>query len=384
MTEGSYRRPRDGKRQLLSWLRILLLGFLFLSLSSYLLFNRLPLNVSEEKAASRSFILKITLTLENDSPYGRTWNLSETERSISLFMNDSRQTVYLLNVSHPLDAVRLDADGNPTGILSIPQPVIRNGENLTLWITYRIVIKPQPLPPIFINQSGTLDEISQELKRRYCGEDGPWQTSIKELRETALKIAGNETNVLSLVRRFIRWIENNVYYQPGEIPQYPIETLNAKAGDCDDQANLLIAFCRIVGIPAYLQIGFVYLPRREYTTTYWNGHVTMKLTRIGWHGWAMIYVPPWGWVPADLTYASGVTSDPLNAIKNAAITAYAVAECMNITVSDYIASSRSYRDFLVSNGFKIYEHDFLYEERPTEKKRTVRPPLLYVSNGMHG
>jgi transglutaminase-like putative cysteine protease len=382
MTKRLCGYPQGRKRQLLSWLRILLIGILLLSFSSYLLLSRPPLIVSEEKVTGRSFILKVTLTLENNSPEGRVWNLSETERTISLFMNNSRQTVYLLNVSYPVDGVRFDADGNPVAVLSLPKQVILNGENLTLQIAYRIVIKPHSLSPVSVNRSGTLDEISQELRMRYCVADGPWQTSIEELRETAFRIAGNETNVLSLVKRFIQWIKHNVYYESQGIPQYPIETLSVKAGDCDDQANLLIAFCRIVGIPAYLQIGFIYLPWRDSMITYWDGHMILRLTRIGWHGWAVIYVPPWGWIPVDLTYASGAASDPLNAIRNAAVTAYAVAQYANITESDYIALSRGYRDFLVSNGFRIYEHDSLYEEKPLERK-SYRLPRLYTSIRLH-
>ena len=277
-------------------------------------------------------------------------------------MNNSRQTVYVLNVSYPLSEVRKDEDENPVAYLSFPKSTISRGENLTYQIAYKIILKPHSLPSINENYSGTLDDVPGDLRSLYCRDAGPWQVTSEKLRELAFKIKGNETNVLSLLKKFIRWIKSNIRYETQDLPRYPLETLNVKAGDCDDQANLLITFCRIVGIPAYLQIGCVYLPGHDFNLTHWNGHWILRLTRIGWHGWAIVYIPPWGWLPVDLTFASEILSDPENAIKKAAIILYPTAQYANITESDYIAYSRRYREFLLSNGFQIYEHDVMFEE----------------------
>jgi len=379
VAEKKNRRSIRKKQYILSWFKIVLIGILLLSPSSYYLFSRYSSIFSENTWTNRSFILIITLTFENDSPQGKIWNLSEMEKTVGLFMNNSWQTVYLLNASYPIDDIQIDADGNPIASLSFPTSTIPSGENLTLQVAYKIVLKPRSLPAISVNQSGVLDEIPEELKKRYCRDNGPWQMSREEIRKLAYEIAGNETNVLLLLKKFILWIKKNLEYESQDLPRYPIETLSVKAGDCDDQANLLVAFCRTIGIPAYLQIGCVYLPQRDSESAHWNDHWMLKLTRIGWHGWAMVYVPPWGWVPVDLTFASGILADPINAIRNAAIIVRAVAQYANITETDYVASSRIYREFLLSNGFKIYEHDVLFEE--TEKHpgmKRLRPPGFYM------
>ena len=352
-----------------SWLKIALICLLLLGGSVYSLLHQYSVIFSESRPTSRSFILVITIRLENTSPQGKIWNLSEKERTIGLFMNNTWQTVYLLNSSCPLDEVRVDEDGNLIAILSTPISKIPCGENFTFQVAYRIIIESRRSPQIIEEQSGDLGDISKELKRRYCRSDGPWQVDDENLRRLAFEIAGNETNVLSILKRFINWIKCHIYYKSQDLPKYPTETLRDGVGDCDDQANLLITFCRIIGIPAYLQVGCIYLPRREIKADYWKGHWMIRLTRIGWHGWAIVYVPPWGWMPVDLTFAPGIFSDPLNAIRNAALIRQATIQYANITRSDYIASSRDYRRFIISNEFRIYEHDILLEEN-------IRPPRL--------
>ena len=378
MAEGLGRRSSNRRGFLFSWLKVILISALLLSFSSYYFLTKYSQVFLEKTSANRFFILTITSTLENDSPDGRIWNLSEEEKTIGLFVNNSRQTVYLLNASYPVGDVQLDADGNPTAHLSFPTPMISKGRNLTLQIVYKIILKPHPFPRIFINQSGSLSDINEDLKARYCRNIGPWRMDRNALRKLASQIVGNETNILLLLRDLIQWIKHNVHYETGDLPRYPNETLSGKAGDCDDQANLFIALCRALGIPAYLQMGCIYLPSYDLEASHWNGHWKLKLTRVGWHGWAMVYVPPWGWIPVDLTFAPGILSDPMNAIKKAAVIVYPVVQYANITETDYIASTRSYCEFLLSNGFKIYEEDVMSEIEVSPQEGTVRLPCLHV------
>jgi hypothetical protein len=97
-------------------------------------------------------------------------------------------------------------------------------------------------------------------------------------------------------------------------------------------------------------------------TSYWEGHVIAVQKRIGWHGWAMVYIPPWGWLPVDLTFVYGeLRSNPLNAIKDAAVTSQNTIQYMNISQTDYVASSQEARDFLINNSFYLYMEDEMIE-----------------------
>jgi len=63
--------------------------------------------------------------------------------------------------------------------------------------------------------------------------------------------------------------------------------------------------------------------------------------------------------------APGISTDPLNAIKNSAITLQETVQYLNITKTDYISSSVSLRNFLKKHGFCIYEYDEMGEESAT-------------------
>jgi transglutaminase-like putative cysteine protease len=341
--------------------------------------------VDKDKTKTRSFTIVFTVTYENSGIKGNEWSFTEDDRVIGLFMNSSWQTVYLMNASYPIAKFGTDADGNPIGYMSFPESELEYGENLTYEVAYRVVLKPHSVPEISEEDSKTLAGIPADLKNFYCRPEGPWLVTDPGLVDLQREISGNETNVLTIVKEFVTWIRDNVQYKTSDVPRYPNETLLGKAGDCDDQANLLVTLCRIVGIPAYLQAGCIYIPSRSSETSqYWNDGFIDTLTRIGWHGWAMVYVPPWGWLPVDLTYvsSSNLRANPLNAIYLSAIIAYPTVQYANITCTDYIAATRDERDFVVANGFRVLEHDTMDEELAEEGTTAMiirfRPRLVFL------
>jgi len=318
----------------------------------------------EGKKQDVSFVIQVTVTLSNSGNGTKTWNLTAEDRGINLFMNNTWQTVQLINSSFSLETVAVDDDGNPVAFLQFPRSELKPGENVSYTVKYRALSKPRSLPNISEDESKTLEEIPDDLKSRYGGEDGPWLINNQELQDLAHSLAENETNVLTIIKRFIVWIRDNIDYETHELlPYYPNETYAEGEGDCDDQANLFITLCRICGIPSFFQMGCIYLPIERSNGTFWEGHVTLVYERIGWHGWAVVYVPPWGWLPVDLTYVIGGLGDPLNAIKQAAVVAFQeVIQYVNVTKTDYVASYRETKDFLQNNDFYIYERNEMTRE----------------------
>ncbi|MFQ6074176.1 MAG: transglutaminase family protein [Candidatus Bathyarchaeia archaeon] len=327
------------------------------------------------------YYVKSTVTYSNrgDKP----WNFTEREedRAIGLFMNNSWQTVYLVTSTPPVETRENNTDGNPVAVLRFPD-TLNPGRNISYSVTYRVISKPRTLDNINETASKNLSAIPPEfLKEKYLGAEGPWLINDIELQNLAYNITGNESNVLTIVNSFISWIKTHITYpdpnQMHEVPQYPDETLREQEGDCDDQAILLVTLCRILRIPAFLQIGAIYTPHLPPTkASYWDNHVTAVQKRIGWHGWAIVYIPPWGWLPVDLTYTfKPIAKDPLNAIKNAAVTSQITIQYMNISQSDYVASSREARDFLMNNGFYVY-----MEDEMTKITRRKKPFVENVEN----
>lgn len=316
-----------------------------------------PLRVRSE-SSERKFTITSTVTYSNNNSETKFWNLTGEDYAISLFMNSSWQSVNLVEYSLPLTSVRLDSDGNLLGFLNLTQ--LNPGQSVNYTVKYDVVSKPRSLPTITEGESLVLANISDSLKDEYCKMEGPWLTDDPSLRALATSLADNETRVLSVVKNFVRWIADNVNYDPAaEVPKYPNETFSNRLGDCDDQAILLITLCRILGIPAYLQVGAIHDIFIDSSDTYWHGHVTSVLKQIGWHGWAIVYIPPWGWLPVDLTYVliDPNLTNPLNAIRGAAVTGQGVIQYMNFIHTDYVGTSRRLRDFIQNNGFYIYMVD---------------------------
>ncbi len=316
---------------------------------------------ADDDSAYRFFTLVSTVTYENRNSRGEVWVFADEDRVLGLFMNNSWQTVYLLNVSFPVERFEVDQDGNPTAYIDFPKSELEPHENLTYQVCYRIVLKPRALLQIFVNVSGSLADIPESLKALYCSS-GFWQSDVSLIRDLAQSIAGNDTNVLSILSDYILWITQNIEYGSLDVPRFPNETLLGGTGDCDDQANLLIGLCRAAGIPAYLQIGCIYIPGRSSTSNYWDGLWTSTLTDIGWHGWAVVYVPPWGWLPVDLTYSRGNSSDPLSHITSSAVITDPTVQYANVTVSDYVSESRRFKNVVVSGMRRIVTSDVLAEE----------------------
>lgn len=121
------------------------------------------------------------------------------------------------------------------------------------------------------------------------GERPPHIRFSTEIRQRVAEIVGTETNSLAKVRAIFRWINDNVRYHAEEeysvIPSFSAACLSRGKGDCGVQAMLFITMCRAAGVPARWQSG-------------WES----KRDRWNMHDWAEVYVPPWGWLPCDVSY----------------------------------------------------------------------------------
>jgi hypothetical protein len=299
------------------------------------------------------------------------YRLVDEDRMIHLFMNDSWQTVYLVATSYPVQNKTYDFDENKIAYLHGMPLYLHPNELIVVNATYHAQVQAKEKPQLDENLSGSLSEIPQELKRDYCQPIGPWQfnrTSWKYLSTIVNATAQNEDNVLRILYSFVEWIGKNVGSPSKERfrPFYPNETysqLNFEQGthgegDCDDQANLLITLCRIVGIPAYLQIGCLYLPTEQYASRKHSdleGHLSIEERHIGFHGWAMVYIPPWGWMPVDMTWGYDQSKGPSSAVTNSALMTVNAIAMLNIIRTDYVLEDEEWSKNLIDSNLYVAE-----------------------------
>ena len=318
------------------------------------------------------FVFRSTYTFENR---GETaYNITQADSTLSLFMDNRWQTVTTRNASHGILKETLDEDGNGLAVVDLPSE-ISAGETMIFSIEYVILSEDMPRPEIDPVEAGGVDEIPADLVEEYISqtETFGWNDDLESL---ALELTSEEGTVLGTVTHLIDWIMANITYVNFETPLYPYETLEDLQGDCDDQAILLISMLRSLGIPSLLQVGVVFSESIDSEKSSWEGHLSFRQDGVGWHGWAMVYVPPWGWVPVDLTLTAA--TDPLELIRQAPEYESSVVTAFNISRQPYIGDSRSSREQLLASDLYITISDVYIEELTNASW----PYFVYIGVGL--
>lgn len=280
---------------------------------------------------------------------------SETDWAVSLFQNNSWQTVRVIEANPPIERLLNDSDGNLYAVLAAPDS-LEGKTNLTITVVYEITSISYSGPGLDRNVAQNLSQIPRNLTSEYCASGGTWLTGDPKIREKAWELAGNSTKVLTIVEAFITWIRGNINYSSGDLPRYPNETLAERRGDCDDQSILLITMCRILGIPAYLQVGCVLREEIKADESVWSGHLRIQEDGVGWHGWSVVYIPPWGWLPVDMTWVTG-TSGLVPAIEHAGIYEDYIVLQLDVSDYDYVGEGRRFREEVINSTLYISLED---------------------------
>jgi hypothetical protein len=155
---------------------------------------------------------------------------------------------------------------------------------MTYTVTYHVTVYTH-IWSVGREASLGVDALPASLKERYLhsewdGADG-YKIDIASPAIVAAStgIVGNETNVYQVLRNVYDWMIANVRYSThptGGEPQSALETLQARSGDCDDQSILFCSLARAAGVPAWLQMGALYVSADDS----WGGH-----------GWLQAYIP---------------------------------------------------------------------------------------------
>jgi len=300
-----------------------------------------------------------TYTFENrgEEPY----IIVEEDTQIPLFIDNNWQRVTVIDASHEILKELADEDGNLVGYMDLPSE-IQAGETLVFSVEYLLESGGMDRPLIDPALSGEISDIPERLVETYTSETETFRRN-EEIDALALDIAAGNTDVLEVVVDILSWVVSRVEYRNFEVPLYSDETLEDLQGDCDDQAILMISMLRSLGIPAFLQIGVVFSESISSETASWEGHLTFIQEGVGWHGWAMVYVPPWGWLPVDLTLTNA--REPIDMILDAPEYSSNILTAFNVSEQQYIGGSRSSREMLIASDIYITVADIAIENPDT-------------------
>lgn len=234
--------------------------------------------------------------------------------AVPLFTQTQWQKVTIESATPPLGAEFTDVDRNRLANAGIPLTIPAKS-NVTYTVVYSIETSDEQPPQLDLAKAGTTGDIPRRLMSDYTGSNESFMANNTEIAALARGLTANEPTVLGKLARLVKWFYANVTYANHEVPLFPDETLRVKQGDCDDQSLLLISMLRSLGIPSYLEVGIVIGSDIGGSDTVWDGHLSIEEQGVGWHGWAMVYTPPWGWIPVDLTLVHD--ADPMKMIGGA-------------------------------------------------------------------
>ena len=248
------------------------------------------------------------------------FEVPESWRWIPLMFNNSWQEVTLKHCNWDIVGYGKDEDGNYVAYTDYPD-VLKKYKKYVLEIVWELKLyHNRRLPDFSLEDSGTFDDIPPELVEEYTKPEGVWKNAMRDeqIRETAFSL--RNPNVLQTLYNITKWIAGHIAYKPpGWI--YPEKVYYMREGECDDGSNLIIAFCRILGIPAYLEVGLGMVPEWDVEASMYNGHLHLSQLNYYPNAWAKVYVPNIGWLPVDWVagYRPGGPRTPKGAITQAEI-----------------------------------------------------------------
>jgi len=302
-----------------------------------------------------TLVLSYTFENRGDGIYA----MKEKDATISLIQSNQWQTVKVLNITHDIEREYLDPDGNRHVILDLPSK-IPSHNRISFSLTYEIESVDRSRTKINFTEAGGSSDIPQRLIKEFCVGTETFTTGDEEVRELAHRLTANETTVLGMVIRLLDGFVVNFSYSPFDVPLYPNETLNSMKGDCDDQAILFVTMCRTLKIPAILQVGYVLNENIIGEKSSWGGHLYIKQSGVESHAWALAYIPPWGWLPIDLTLVP--SREPIKMITDAPEYDSSIITCLNVSRQAYISDIRDSKEQLMSSDLYIIESEIVIEE----------------------
>ena len=161
-------------------------------------------------------------------------------------------------------------------------------------ITYELTVFGQyhPIDPTKVRPVTRAPALAPYLEER-----APHIVFTPAMRKFSREVVGTETNPYRIAQKLfaavdrIPWAGALEYSTISNISDY---ALHAGHADCGQQTLLLMTLLRLNGIPARWQSGWIYSE---------TGYDNM-------HDWGWLYLPPYGWVPMDVTTGLMKSGDP--------------------------------------------------------------------------
>lgn len=118
--------------------------------------------------------------------------------------------------------------------------------------------------------------LKSEKFEKYLKEDEFIKFNSPLVKKILSSVVKDERNPLTILKKLSTWISENIKIVPTVSLPQTLDVLKMKQGDCGELSALLAGFLRGAGIPAYVNIGLVYMEGKFF-----------------YHAWVSLYVGEW-------------------------------------------------------------------------------------------
>lgn len=197
----------------------------------------------------------------------------------------TRQTDVVLLHSQPNWPI-LSPPEHPLSSIYLEQPS-RGSQVTRFTVSFEYTTSAYCLPVIPIDSPSSRRAAGAEFQP-HLHERPPHLVFDAGLRRLSRDILGEETRPAVMVRALYRWISDNIpwaaareYSTLDSLTRYALVN---RRGDCGIQTLLFMSLCRLNGIPARWESGWITAPHPDL------------------HDWCCVYLEPVGWIPVDVSF----------------------------------------------------------------------------------
>lgn len=245
---------------------------------------------SADLKRSVSLIFGETTIYEADFAFPLDNTSGRTKRfTVTLPPDTSSQKIFIKSLSPEPIGTRLDSDGNVLADYDVPAHTkIVVNTNIAAQVKYL---------EYDLSSSGTIQDISAEISKKYTGQTQYWQSTSPQLQVKAAQAVAGTDKVIDKVRNLYKLTVDTLSYNNEKI-KYNIRQGSNKAlanpdnAVCLEYSDLLIALLRSQNIPARMPVGYAYAGNLKQS----------KAVSDSLHSWVEVYVPGVGWMNLDPTW----------------------------------------------------------------------------------
>jgi len=177
--------------------------------------------------------------------------------------------------------------------------------NAAIETGFLCVFAPRPVKvALDPKKAGVLKDIPADILSAYRKNVmGVYDLDSPEIQRTAARLAQPNTNLLDQVMAIHDFVAGMRYRRDGVWDSAAV-VLRRMTGSCSEFSFVFGALCRSAGIPTRFAGGSTCRP---------EGPAPWPRIDAIYHRWTEVYIPPYGWVPFDVTRDRGVPPKRLHA-----------------------------------------------------------------------